>query len=84
MCYLLEQQHKEINVSHLQTLSSFFGGFYRIVTEGEKKEVWRLSVENASTVMKPEEKDREQNIYRDVSSARWQFLSVLIEYINSF
>lgn len=69
MCYLLEQQHKEINVSDLQKLSRVFGGFYRIVT-GEKKEVWRLSVENASTVMKPEEKDREQNIYRDVSSAR--------------
>lgn len=35
---------------------------------GEKKEVWRLTVENASTMMKPEQKDREENIYRDVSS----------------
>lgn len=26
MCYLLEQQHKEINVSDLQKLSRFFGG----------------------------------------------------------
>lgn len=48
----------------------FFGWWsYRIVTEGEKKEFWRLTVENASTVMKPDERDREQNIYKDVSSS---------------
>ena len=41
--------------------------FSRIVTEGEKREVWRLTVENVSTAMKPEEKDREQNMYKDVS-----------------
>lgn len=46
----------------------------RIVTEGEKREVWRLTVENVSTAMKPEEKDREQNMYKDVSSSSSAFL----------
>lgn len=39
----------------------------RIVTEGEKREVWRLTIENVSTSMKTEEKEREQNMYKDVS-----------------
>jgi len=39
----------------------------RILTQGEKREVWRLTLENVSTAMKPEEKDREQNMYKDVS-----------------
>lgn len=60
-----------MNVSSLQKLSYVCGlWFYRIVTDGEKKEVWRLTVENASTVLKSEEKDREQNIYKDVSSSQ--------------
>ena len=41
----------------------------RIVTDGEKREVWRLTVENVSTAMKSEEKEREQNMYKDVSSS---------------
>uniref|UniRef100_A0A8C9ZA24 MKS transition zone complex subunit 1 n=1 Tax=Sander lucioperca TaxID=283035 RepID=A0A8C9ZA24_SANLU len=36
---------------------------YRIVTAGEKREVWRLTVENVCTAMQPEEQEREQNIY---------------------
>lgn len=39
----------------------------RIVTEGERREVWRLTVENVSACMKPEDKVREQNMYKDVS-----------------
>lgn len=46
----------------------------RIVTEGEKREVWRLTVENVSTAMKPEDKEREQNMYKDVSSPSLTFL----------
>lgn len=41
----------------------------RIVTGGEKKDVWRLTLENVSTAMKPEEKEREQSMYKDVSSS---------------
>lgn len=42
----------------------------RIVTDGEKREVWRLTVENMSAGMKAEEKEKEQNMYRDVSPNR--------------
>ncbi len=49
----------------------------RIVTEGEKKDVWRLTVENVSTAMKPEEKEREQNMYKDVSSSPSYFRAEL-------
>lgn len=68
----LSDKHKKlIYVSSLQKLGYVCGlWFYRIVTEGEKREVWRLTVENASTVMKSEEQDREQNIYKDVSSSQ--------------
>lgn len=41
----------------------------RIVTDGEKREIWRLTVENVSTAMKPEEEEREHNMYKDVSSS---------------
>ncbi|TNN30782.1 Meckel syndrome type 1 protein [Liparis tanakae] len=39
-----------------------------IVTSGEKRDVWRLTVENVCSSMQPEEKEREQNMYRDGSS----------------
>lgn len=47
----------------------------RIVTQGERREVWRLFLENVSTVMRPEEKEKEQNMYKDVSSTWSQFLN---------
>lgn len=37
------------------------------MTDGEKRDVWRLTVENVSAGMKPEEKEKEENMYRDVS-----------------
>lgn len=40
------------------------------MTDGEKREVWRLTVENVSTCMKAEEKEKEQNMYKDVSPNR--------------
>lgn len=46
----------------------------RIVTEGEKREVWCLTLENVSTAMKPEDKEREQNMYKDVSSLSLPFI----------
>ncbi|XP_029028760.1 Meckel syndrome type 1 protein isoform X2 [Betta splendens] len=51
---------------------------YRIVTEGEKKEVWRLTVENVSTVMKPEDKEREQNMYKDLYVRHKEYLNSLV------
>ncbi|XP_037126142.1 Meckel syndrome type 1 protein isoform X1 [Syngnathus acus] len=41
---------------------------YRIATAGSNKEIWHLTIENASASMKSEEKEREQRLYRDVRS----------------
>lgn len=41
----------------------------RIASDGRKNEVWRLTVENVSTPMQPEEKEREENMYKDVRSS---------------
>ncbi|KAM4545817.1 tectonic-like complex member MKS1 isoform 3-T3 [Odontesthes bonariensis] len=51
---------------------------YRIVTQGEKREVWRLTLENVSTAMKPEEKDREQNMYKDLYVRHKDYLNSLV------
>ncbi|KAK5611161.1 hypothetical protein CRENBAI_020942 [Crenichthys baileyi] len=51
---------------------------YRIVTEGEKREVWRITLENVSTVMKPEERDREQNMYKDLYGRHKEYLNSLV------
>ncbi|KAM9788760.1 tectonic-like complex member MKS1 [Neosynchiropus ocellatus] len=48
---------------------------YRIVTAGEKKQVWRLVVENVSPAMKPEEKEREQNMYKDLYVRHKEYLN---------
>ncbi|MEQ2193237.1 Pleiotropic negative transcriptional regulator [Xenoophorus captivus] len=50
----------------------------RIVTEGEKREVWRFTLENVSTVMKPEERDREQNMYKDLYGRHKEYLNSLV------
>lgn len=46
------------------------------MTDGERREVWRLTVENVSAAMKLEEKEREQNMYKDVSSPLSHFLQM--------
>ncbi|XP_022617969.1 Meckel syndrome type 1 protein isoform X1 [Seriola dumerili] len=51
---------------------------YRILTEGEKREVWRLTLENVSTSMKTEEKDREQNMYKDLYVRHKEYLNSLV------
>ncbi|XP_074467427.1 tectonic-like complex member MKS1 [Sebastes fasciatus] len=51
---------------------------YRIVTAGEKKEVWRLTVENVCTAMQPEEKEREQNMYKDLYVRHKEYLNSLV------
>lgn len=56
----------------------------RIVTEGEKREVWRLTLENVSKVMKSEDKEREQNMYKDVSEFLSCFLCVHCQIKYSF
>uniref|UniRef100_A0A669BWP8 MKS transition zone complex subunit 1 n=1 Tax=Oreochromis niloticus TaxID=8128 RepID=A0A669BWP8_ORENI len=51
---------------------------YRIVTEGERREVWRLTVENVSGSMKPEDKVREQNMYKDLYIRHKEYLNSLV------
>ncbi|XP_070839951.1 tectonic-like complex member MKS1 isoform X2 [Chaetodon trifascialis] len=51
---------------------------YRIVTNGDKREVWRLSVENVSKAMKPEEQEREQNMYKDLYVRHKEYLNSLV------
>ncbi|XP_004561874.2 tectonic-like complex member MKS1 isoform X2 [Maylandia zebra] len=51
---------------------------YRIVTEGERREVWRLTVENVSACMKPEDKVREQNMYKDLYIRHKEYLNSLV------
>uniref|UniRef100_A0A3B4TAY8 MKS transition zone complex subunit 1 n=1 Tax=Seriola dumerili TaxID=41447 RepID=A0A3B4TAY8_SERDU len=56
----------------------FNKGKDRILTEGEKREVWRLTLENVSTSMKTEEKDREQNMYKDLYVRHKEYLNSLV------
>uniref|UniRef100_A0A3Q4GU32 MKS transition zone complex subunit 1 n=1 Tax=Neolamprologus brichardi TaxID=32507 RepID=A0A3Q4GU32_NEOBR len=51
---------------------------YRIVTEGERREVWHLTVENVSASMKPEDKVREQNMYKDLYIRHKEHLNSLV------
>uniref|UniRef100_A0A3P9PV87 MKS transition zone complex subunit 1 n=1 Tax=Poecilia reticulata TaxID=8081 RepID=A0A3P9PV87_POERE len=51
---------------------------YRIVTDGEKREVWRLTLENASRVMKLEEREREQIMYKDLYNRHKEYLNSLV------
>uniref|UniRef100_A0A3P8VI02 MKS transition zone complex subunit 1 n=1 Tax=Cynoglossus semilaevis TaxID=244447 RepID=A0A3P8VI02_CYNSE len=53
-------------------------GPYRIVTKGEKREVWRLIVKNISPTMKTEDKDREQNMYKDLYTRHKEYLNSLV------
>uniref|UniRef100_A0A1A8JI45 Meckel syndrome, type 1 n=1 Tax=Nothobranchius kuhntae TaxID=321403 RepID=A0A1A8JI45_NOTKU len=51
---------------------------YRIVSEGEKREVWRLTLENVSAAMKPEDKEREESMYKDLYARHKEYLSSLV------
>uniref|UniRef100_A0A674JNY6 MKS transition zone complex subunit 1 n=1 Tax=Terrapene triunguis TaxID=2587831 RepID=A0A674JNY6_9SAUR len=41
-------------------------GAYRIELDGEKRELWRYTIENASAQVQREEEEREQRMFRDV------------------
>ncbi|CAL8365262.1 unnamed protein product [Lota lota] len=51
---------------------------YRIETSGQKKEVWRLTLENASTAMAAEDKEREQHMYKDLYLRHKDYLNSLV------
>lgn len=48
---------------------------------GEKREVWRLYLENASEDIKAEEKEKEQHMYRDVGVFRLVYCHFFYEAV---
>uniref|UniRef100_A0AAQ5YPP8 MKS transition zone complex subunit 1 n=1 Tax=Amphiprion ocellaris TaxID=80972 RepID=A0AAQ5YPP8_AMPOC len=52
--------------------------YRQVLNKPEAQEVWRLTVENISTTMKPEEKDREQNMYKDLYVRHKEYLNSLV------
>ncbi|XP_062844710.1 Meckel syndrome type 1 protein [Trichomycterus rosablanca] len=53
-------------------------GPYRLETEGGRREVWRLFIENASLPISSEEKQREQRMYKDLYSRHKDYLNSLV------
>ncbi|XP_005986924.1 Meckel syndrome type 1 protein [Latimeria chalumnae] len=55
-------------------------GPYRIELEGEKRELWKYTVQNASSRINKEEQEREQKMYRDLYSRHKEYLSSLVGF----
>ncbi|KAK7925106.1 hypothetical protein WMY93_007416 [Mugilogobius chulae] len=51
---------------------------YRIVTEGDKKEVWCLRLENVSGAMVKEDQDKELHMYKDLYVRHKEYLNSLV------
>lgn len=52
-------------------------GLCRIELDGEKREVWEYTIENASAQVQPEEEEREQRVFREVSTGHRAYSRVL-------
>lgn len=52
-------------------------GLCRIELDGEKREVWEYTIENVSAQVQPEEEEREQHVFRDVSTGHGAYSLVL-------
>uniref|UniRef100_A0A671PBL6 MKS transition zone complex subunit 1 n=1 Tax=Sinocyclocheilus anshuiensis TaxID=1608454 RepID=A0A671PBL6_9TELE len=53
-------------------------GAYRLETQWEKREVWRLYLESASSDIHADEKEREQRMYRDLYTRHKDYLNSLV------
>uniref|UniRef100_A0A8C3PKH9 MKS transition zone complex subunit 1 n=1 Tax=Calidris pygmaea TaxID=425635 RepID=A0A8C3PKH9_9CHAR len=53
-------------------------GAYRIELDGEKRDVWKYTIENASVQVQPEEEEREQCVFRDLYGRHKEYLSGLV------
>uniref|UniRef100_A0A6Q2YSQ0 MKS transition zone complex subunit 1 n=1 Tax=Esox lucius TaxID=8010 RepID=A0A6Q2YSQ0_ESOLU len=51
---------------------------YRVETDGEKREVWRLTLENVSANIRPEEKEQEQRMYKDLYVRHKDYLNSMV------
>lgn len=45
-------------------------GLCRIELDGERREVWKYTIENVSVPVQPEEEERERQLFRDVRAVR--------------
>uniref|UniRef100_A0A8C5T940 MKS transition zone complex subunit 1 n=1 Tax=Malurus cyaneus samueli TaxID=2593467 RepID=A0A8C5T940_9PASS len=52
-------------------------GAYRIELDGEQREVWEYTIENASAQVQPEEMEHEQRVFRDVRTGHGAYSVVL-------
>lgn len=50
----------------MQEFFSVWFGFCRIELGGQKRELWKYTIENASVQVQQEEEEREQRVFRDV------------------
>ncbi|NXQ83615.1 MKS1 protein, partial [Nyctibius grandis] len=53
-------------------------GAYQIELDGEKREVWKYTIENVSVQVQPEEEEREQCVFRDLYGRHKEYLSGLV------
>ncbi|KAL9826564.1 tectonic-like complex member MKS1 isoform 2-T2 [Geothlypis trichas] len=53
-------------------------GAYRIEVDGEKREVWEYTIENASAQVQPEEEEREQRVFRELYGRHRDYLNGLV------
>ncbi|XP_068766077.1 tectonic-like complex member MKS1 isoform X2 [Struthio camelus] len=53
-------------------------GAYRIELDGEKRELWKYTIENASVQVQQEEEEREQRVFRDLYSRHKEYLRGLV------
>ncbi|XP_070591140.1 tectonic-like complex member MKS1 isoform X2 [Erythrolamprus reginae] len=53
-------------------------GPYRIELEGEKREMWKYTLENASAMVEEKEEAREQRVFKDLYSRHKEYLSGLV------
>uniref|UniRef100_A0A8C8RQR1 MKS transition zone complex subunit 1 n=1 Tax=Pelusios castaneus TaxID=367368 RepID=A0A8C8RQR1_9SAUR len=53
-------------------------GAYRIEVDGEKRELWKYTLENASAQVQPEEEGQEQRMFRDLYSRHKEYLNGLV------
>ncbi|XP_075761104.1 tectonic-like complex member MKS1 isoform X5 [Pelodiscus sinensis] len=53
-------------------------GAYRIELDGEKRELWRYTIENTSAQAQREEEEREQRMFRDLYGRHKEYLNGLV------
>ncbi|XP_021271539.1 Meckel syndrome type 1 protein isoform X2 [Numida meleagris] len=53
-------------------------GAYWIELGGQKRELWKYTIENASVQVQPEEEEREQRVFKDLYSRHREYLSSLV------